>query len=255
MKPTCRVAVVIPARFASTRLPGKPLLRDTGKYLIQHVYEQATRSVAEVVVVATDDERIAAAVREFGGVVAMTRADHPSGTDRVAEVAAGLDADVVVNLQGDEPQFDPAGIDQLAGLLADTPAADVATLAAPIREAGNYQSPNAVKVVCNDRGRALYFSRSPVPFVREGDPDFAADPPRFRLHVGVYAFRRAALLRLAALPPHSLEQSEKLEQLRWLGAGATIVVGLVPAAHRGIDTPADYADFVAAVGGRTATAG
>lgn len=245
-----RVAVVIPARFASTRLPGKPLLRGTGQYLIQHVYEQARKSVAEAVVVATDDERIAAAVQEFGGTAAMTRSDHPSGTDRVAEVAAGLDADVVVNLQGDEPQFDPAGVKQLADLLATDPTADVATLAAPIRDAATYHSPNAVKVVCDDRGRALYFSRSPVPFVREGEPDFAADPPRFRLHVGVYAFRRAALLRLAALPPHPLEQTEKLEQLRWLGAGATILVGPVPATHRGIDTPADYAEFVAAVTGR-----
>ncbi len=248
-----RVAVVIPARFASTRLPGKPLLRDTGKYLIQHVYERAAEAGAAAVVVATDDERIAGAVRAFGGVAAMTRADHPSGTDRVAEVAAGLDADVVVNLQGDEPQFDPAGVMRLAGLLAD--GADVATLAAPIRDATTYHSPNAVKVVCDDHGRALYFSRSPVPFVREGEPDFLSDPPQFRLHVGVYAFRRASLLRLAALPPHPLEQTEKLEQLRWLAAGATILVGAVPATHRGIDTPADYAEFVATVAAGRAAAG
>lgn len=241
-----RVAVVIPARFASTRLHGKPLLRETGKYLIQHVYERAAESGAAVVVVATDDERIAAAVRSFGGVAAMTRADHPSGTDRVAEVAAGLDVDVVVNLQGDEPQFDPAGVMRLAGLLADG-SAEVATLAAPIRDAETYRSPNAVKVVCDDRGRALYFSRSPVPFVREGEPDFAAEPARFRLHVGVYAFRRQSLLRLATLSPHPLEQTEKLEQLRWLAHGVTIRVGPVPAAHRGIDTPADYAEFVATV--------
>ena len=249
-----RVAVVIPARFASTRLPGKPLLRETGKYLIQHVYERAAESGAAAVVVATEDERIAAAVRSFGGVAAMTRADHPSGTDRVAEVAAGLDAEVIVNLQGDEPQFDPAGVMRLAVLLAD-PAADVATLAAPIRDAETYRSPNAVKVVCDDRGRALYFSRSPVPFARECEPDFASDPPQFRLHVGVYAFRRASLLRLAALPPHPLEQTEKLEQLRWLAAGAMILVGDVPAAHRGIDTPADYAEFVASVAAGRVAAG
>jgi 3-deoxy-manno-octulosonate cytidylyltransferase (CMP-KDO synthetase) len=214
-----RVAVVIPARFASTRLPGKPLLRETGKYLIQHVYERAAESGAAQVIVATDDERIVAAVRSFGGVSAMTRADHPSGTDRVAELAAGLDADVVVNLQGDEPQFDPAGVMRLANLLAG--GADVATLAAPIRDEATYRSPNAVKVVCDDHGRALLFSRSPVPFVREGEPEFAAEPPRFLLHVGVYAFRRDALLRLAGLPPHWLEQTEKLEQLRWLAHGAT----------------------------------
>ena len=239
-----KVAVVIPARFASTRLPGKPLLRGTGKYLIEHVYERAVESGAATVVVATDDERIADAVRSFGGVVAMTRADHPSGTDRVAEVAAGLYADVVVNLQGDEPHLDPAAVQQLTDLLRD-PAADVATLAAPIRDAATYYSPNAVKVVCDDRGRALLFSRSPVPCVREGEPDFAADPPRFRLHIGVYAFRRDSLLRLAALPPNWLEQTEKLEQLRWLAAGAMILVGTTPTAHRGIDTPADYAEFVA----------
>ena len=241
------VAVVIPARFASTRLPGKPLLRATGKYLIQHVYERA-RQAAGVVVVATDDARIADAVRGFGGTAVITRADHPSGTDRVAEAAAGLDADVVVNLQGDEPLFDPAGVGQLIRLLGERPTADVATLAAPIRDVATYESPNAVKVVCDDGGRALYFSRSPVPFCRDAAPDFHADPPRYRLHVGVYAFRRAALLRLAGLPPHPLEQAEKLEQLRWLGAGATVLVGSVPAAHRGIDTPEDYAAFVATCG-------
>ncbi len=250
-----KVVVVIPARLASTRLPAKPLLRDTGKYLIQHVYEQASQSVADAVVVATDDEQIVAAVREFGGMAAITRADHPSGTDRVAEVAANLDADIVVNLQGDEPQFDPVGVKQLVDLLDTNPTADVATLAAPIRDLFVYQSPNAVKVVCDDHGRALYFSRSPIPFVREGEPDFAADPPRFRLHVGVYAFRLSSLLRLAALPSHPLEQSEKLEQLRWLGAGATILVGPVATAHRGIDTPADYAEFVAAVTARSRIAG
>jgi 3-deoxy-manno-octulosonate cytidylyltransferase (CMP-KDO synthetase) len=238
------VAVVIPARFASTRLPGKPLLRDTGKYLIQHVYERAA-AAAGTVVVATDDARIAAAVAEFGGRVAMTRADHPSGTDRVAEVAATLDADVVVNLQGDEPHLDPAAVGLLVSLLGRDAGADVATLAAPIRDAAAFHSPNAVKVVCDDRGRALYFSRSPVPHCRDGDPDFAADPPAALLHVGVYAFRRPALLRLAALPPHRLELTEKLEQLRWLAAGTGIAVGVGPAARRGIDTPEDYAAFVA----------
>jgi 3-deoxy-manno-octulosonate cytidylyltransferase (CMP-KDO synthetase) len=242
-----RTAIVIPARYGSTRLPGKPLLRSTGKYLIQHVYEQARRAkCAGRVIVATDDTRILSAVESFGGAAVLTRKDHPSGTDRVAEVAAGLNADAIINLQGDEPLFDPAGLDLLAGLLASDPAADVATLAAPIRDRETYLSPNCVKVVCDDRGRALYFSRSPVPFVRDGSPDFAANPPRFLLHMGVYAYRRETLLRLAASPPHPLEQSEKLEQLRVLGMGGTIRVGLVAAAHRGVDTPADYVAFVAA---------
>jgi 3-deoxy-manno-octulosonate cytidylyltransferase (CMP-KDO synthetase) len=242
-----RVAIVIPARYASSRLPGKPLLRATGKYLIQHVYEQATRAkAAERVVVATDDSRIMAAVQSFGGVVVMTRADHPSGTDRIAEVAAGLDVDAVINLQGDEPLFDPAELDKLAGLLAADPAVEVATLATPVRDRATYQSPNCVKVVRDAAGRALYFSRSPVPFVRDGEPDFAADPPRFLLHLGVYAYRRETLLRLAALPPHPLEQAEKLEQLRWLGNGVRIAVGVAAAAHRGVDTPADYDAFVVA---------
>ena len=246
-----RTAIVIPARYGSTRLPGKPLLRSTGKYLIQHVYEQARRArSANRVIVATDDTRIRSAVESFGGSAVMTRRDHPSGTDRVAEVAAGLDVDAVINLQGDEPLFDPAGLDLLAGLLASDPAADVATLATPIRDRETYLSPNCVKVVCDDRGRALYFSRSPIPMVRDGNPDFAAEPSRFLLHLGVYAYRRETLLRLAASPPHPLEQSEKLEQLRVLGMGGTIRVGVVAAAHRGVDTPADYAAFVAACRGR-----
>lgn len=244
-----RTAIVIPARYASTRLPGKPLLADTGKYLIQHVYEQAAQAKsATEVVVATDDKRIAAAVTGFGGRAVLTRADHPSGTDRIAEAVAKIDADVVVNVQGDEPQFDPAGVDLLTGILAAYPGADVATLATPIRDKETYLNPNCVKVVCDDRGRALYFSRSPIPMVRDGEPDFAADPARFLLHLGVYAYRREALLRIAATKPHPLEESEKLEQLRLLGTGGTIRVGVVPAAHRGIDTPADYAAFVAACG-------
>ncbi len=250
-----RVAIVIPARFASTRLPGKPLLRETGKYLIQHVYERAAEAkCAESVIVATDDERIFDAVRGFGGRVVMTRGDHPSGTDRIAEVAAHIPADVIVNLQGDEPRIEPTALDLLAGLLsASTPElssearrnlCDMATLAVPIADRETYLSPNVVKVVCDDHGRALYFSRSPVPMVRDGEPDFPARPARFLQHLGVYAYRRDFLLRIAATLPHPLEQIEKLEQLRVLGTGGTIRVGQVEKAHRGIDTPSDYAEFV-----------
>jgi 3-deoxy-manno-octulosonate cytidylyltransferase (CMP-KDO synthetase) len=241
-----RVAIVIPARYSSSRLPGKPLLRATGKYLIQHVYEQGlSATCASEVIVATDDDRIRAAVETFGGRVAMTRADHPSGTDRVAEVAAGLTADVIVNLQGDEPLIDPAALDLLAGLLTD-PVTDMATLAVPITDRDTYLSPNVVKVVCDDRGRALYFSRSPIPMVRDGDPNFAARPARFLQHLGLYAYRRDFLLKLAATPSHLLEESEKLEQLRVLGTGGTIRVGTIAYAHRGVDTPADYDAFVRA---------
>src|SRR5262245_1894014 len=167
-------AILIPARYASTRLPGKPLLRQTGKYLIQHVYERACQArCASQVIVATDDPRIAAAVHSFGGRVAMTRRDHPSGTDRVAEVAARLDADRVLELQGDEPLVDPAALDLLAELLARDPGAEMATLAVPITSLEQWQNPSCVKVVRDQLGRALYFSRSPIPFVREGRPDFA----------------------------------------------------------------------------------
>jgi 3-deoxy-manno-octulosonate cytidylyltransferase (CMP-KDO synthetase) len=240
-----RTAIVIPARYASSRLPGKPLLRSTGKYLIQHVYERACRAKADAVVVATDDSRIEAAVRSFGGKVVMTRRDHASGTDRVAEAAANLDADVIVNLQGDEPDIDPAAINRLPALLEQDPAAGVATLAVPITDRHGFAVPNCVKVVVDRNGRALYFSRSPIPFVRDGEPDFAARPPRFLQHVGIYGYRREYLMQLAALPSEPLEQLEKLEQLRVLAHGRPIQVGVVAHAGRGVDTFDDYQRFVA----------
>jgi len=241
-----KTVILIPARYESSRLPGKPLLRETGKYLIQHVYDLArrTRRPSDILI-ATDDQRIRDAVVGFGGEAHMTRADHASGTDRIAEVAANLDADIIVNLQGDEPQFDPAALDLLADLMEADPAVGMATLATPIRVPEYYHSPNVVKVVCDDRGRALYFSRSPIPMVRDGTPNFTANPPQFLHHLGVYAYRRDVLLRLAATPPHPLELTEKLEQLRALAIGVTIQVGVVATSHRGVDTPADYADFVA----------
>jgi 3-deoxy-manno-octulosonate cytidylyltransferase (CMP-KDO synthetase) len=240
-----RTAIVIPARYGSRRLPAKPLLRATGKYLIEHVYERAVQSRRAVeVVVATDDPRIRAAVESFGGRVAMTDRAHPSGTDRVAEVARGLNADVVVNLQGDEPEIDPAHLDLLPDLLAADPGTDVATLAVPITSPEVWRNPNCVKVVCDAACRALYFSRSPIPFVRDGSPDFASRPPRFLQHVGLYAYRRDFLLQLAALPPAPLEESEKLEQLRVLDLGRRIRVGMVNHCGRGVDTPEDYERFV-----------
>jgi 3-deoxy-manno-octulosonate cytidylyltransferase (CMP-KDO synthetase) len=238
-------AIVIPARYASTRLPGKPLLRQTGKYLIQHVYERACQAKrADTVVVATDDPRIVAAVESFGGQVVRTHRDHPSGTDRVAEVARGLDADLIINLQGDEPLVDPDSLDLLVELLEGHPQADMATLATPLHNLEKWHSPHCVKVVCDTAGRALYFSRSPIPFVRDGQPDFRRQPPCFLQHLGLYAYRRNFLLRLAALPPAPLEQLEKLEQLRVLALGHAIQVGLVEAEGFGVDTYEDYERFV-----------
>lgn len=240
-----RTAIVIPARYASTRLPGKPLLKSTGKYLIQHVYERARQATsARLVIVATDDPRIRAAVEGFGGDVVMTREDHPSGTDRVAEVARDLEVDVIVNVQGDEPEVDPAALDLLPELLRKDPAAPMATLATPIRTEQQWRSPNVVKVVCDRFGRALYFSRSPLPFVRDGAPDFTGKSAPFLQHLGLYAYRREFLLGLAALPPEPLEQAEKLEQLRVLAHGRTIQVGVIPHAGQGVDTLDDYEAFV-----------
>ncbi|MCE9531833.1 MAG: 3-deoxy-manno-octulosonate cytidylyltransferase [Planctomycetes bacterium] len=240
-----RCAIVIPARYGSSRLPGKPLLKTTGKYLIQHVYEQACQSKrATDVVIATDDSRIMAAVQSFGGRAVMTRRDHVSGTDRVAEVARGLNVDVIVNLQGDEPLIDARTLDLLPDLLEQDPGAKLATLAVPLREVEAYRNPNVVKVVRDRQGRALYFSRSPIPMVRDGDPDLVHNSQLFLHHLGLYAYRRDALLELASLPPDPLEQTEKLEQLRVLGMGWPIQVGIIRHAGRGVDTRDDYDRFV-----------
>ena len=237
-----KTAIVIPARYASSRLPAKPLLRETGKYLIQHVYERACESAADIAIVATDDRRIFDAVKSFGGNVVMTRDDHPSGTDRVAEVAEKLDADIIVNVQGDEPMIESGTLDLLARLLEQDCESEMATLAVPITSLEQWRDPNCVKVVCDTLGRALYFSRGPIPYVRDGEPDFSTR--RFLQHLGLYAYRRDFLLKLAKLPPEPLELTEKLEQLRVLALGYRIQIGVVPHAHRGVDTPADYQRFV-----------
>ncbi len=248
------VVAVIPARFAAVRLPGKPLLKQTGKYLIQHVVEQAqkARLVSEVLV-ATDDIRIADAVRSFGGRPVMTRPDHQSGTDRIAEVAAGLDADIVLNVQGDEPEMDPGNIDKLVALLREQPDCPIGTVACqfpadtPTAGPGSPQDPNCVKVVLDAHGRALYFSRALIPFPRDlasagklGELPIA----NYLLHLGLYGFRRKSLLELATLKPTELEQTERLEQLRWLYHGHKIAVAIGTSPSAGIDTPADYAAFV-----------
>jgi 3-deoxy-manno-octulosonate cytidylyltransferase (CMP-KDO synthetase) len=240
--------IVIPARLASTRLPRKLLLRETGKSLIQHTYEAARHARKPAgVCVATDHEEIFNEVHSFGGRAQMTSPDCASGTDRVAEVARGLaDVNIVVNVQGDEPELAGTAIDAAVELLEADPQAAMSTLATPIRERDKLHNPACVKVVFDERGRALYFSRSPIPHAREWhDSLLDAHPPLFYQHIGLYAYRREFLLSLASLPPSRLEQIEKLEQLRVLEAGHSIAVAVVPHATLGIDTPHDYQAFVA----------
>jgi 3-deoxy-manno-octulosonate cytidylyltransferase (CMP-KDO synthetase) len=238
---------LIPARLQSTRLPRKLLLRETGRPLIQYVWEAARRAKSlDDVLVATDSEEIAAAVRRFGGRCELT-GEHPSGTDRIAEVVRRwlTDADIVVNIQGDEPEIDPANIDALVAALAECPAAEMATLATPMQSWERVQATSCVKVVRAGDGQALYFSRSVIPHCRDRDPEEILEREHpWLLHIGIYAYRRDFLLKLAQLPPSRLEQFEKLEQLRALEAGARIQVAIVDHRSVGIDTPEDYARFV-----------
>ena len=234
-----RVVGIIPARYASTRFPGKPLALIAGKPLIQRVVERCgqAKSLAEVIV-ATDDERIRETVAKFCRVE-MTAAGHPSGSDRIAEAAARCKCDAVVNIQGDEPLIDPAVIDAVAGELART---EMSTAATRIRQEGDYQNPNVVKVVVNIAGRALYFSRRTIPFLREAasrsvSEQLAAFP--FLKHLGIYGYRRETLFELVRLPVSVLEEAEKLEQLRALENGIPIAVVRVEYDSVGVDVPAD----------------
>lgn len=234
-------AVVIPARFGSTRFPAKILAAQTGRPLVQHVVDQVRqcRLVREVIV-ATDDQRIVEGLRPFETRCVITSTEHQSGTDRVAEVARGLKDEIVVNVQGDEPEIDPEVIDSLIDRMRNS-SDDLATPAAPFPAGSDPTNPNLVKVVSTLEGRALYFSRSAIPFYRDST---AGGRQSYDLHLGVYAFRREFLLKFAAWPPSPLEQAEKLEQLRALEHGAAIYVLKVAAATHGIDTPQQYADFV-----------
>ena len=235
MNITSTATVIIPARYGSTRFRGKPLADLWGKPIIQHVWERAGRArLVDRVIIATDDERIAHAARAFGAEVAMTRPDHPSGTDRVAEVARTLTSEVIVNVQGDEPLIDPAHIDAAAEPLLADPTIPMGTLCCPIDEIADLANPNVVKVVLDRQGFALYFSRLPIPFVR----DEHADATRYR-HLGLYVYRRDFLLSLAGLAPTPLEQAERLEQLRVLEHGHRLRVAIVDRASPGVDTPAD----------------
>ncbi len=240
-----KITAVIPARYASTRFPAKALADIMGKPMIQHVYERTARAqLVSEVLVATDDERIAAVVRGFGGRVEMTLASHETGTDRLAEVAARIDADLIVNVQGDEPLIDPTTIDMaIAPLLADG-SIDMSTLKVRIRALHDFLSPNVVKVVTDQAGNALYFSRSPLPNFRDKwndlkDESFACGKLTCFKHVGLYVYRRQFLLAFAGLAPTPLEQYEKLEQLRALENGYRIRV--IETAHDsiGVDVPSD----------------
>ena len=233
--------VVIPARYASTRLPGKPLREINGKPMLQHVYERGVASAAGEVVIATDDERIADAAEGFGATVCVTGEHHRSGTERIAEVSEVLgwdDEQIVVNLQGDEPAMPPALIDECASLL-DDPKADIATLASPVLSQEDFENPNVVKAVVDGRGYALYFSRAAIPYARSTDDSSLARKSALHHH-GIYAYRCGVLRRIVEAEPSALEVCEQLEQLRALALGFTITVG-IPSVRPGpgVDTEED----------------
>ena len=242
-----KTEIVIPARIGSRRLKRKLLLSETGKSLLQHTYEAASQSsLADTVVVATGDDSIASIVESFGGNVALTSKRHKSGTDRVAEVASQRrDVDIIVNVQGDEPEITGADIDSAISMLIENKAASMSTLSTRIVDLITLSDPNCVKVVCDNKRRALYFSRSPIPYARNGIENALRDSSiEFFQHIGVYAYRRDALLEICSLPRSPAEIAESLEQLRLLHHSHSIVVLETPRKPRGINTIADYKAFV-----------
>jgi 3-deoxy-manno-octulosonate cytidylyltransferase (CMP-KDO synthetase) len=234
-----KVIVMIPSRYASTRLPGKALVQLAGKPMVQHVYERAKRAqTVHRVMVATDDQRIIDAVTAFGGEARMTRADHRTGTERIAEVAVHEDGDVFVNVQGDEPLIDPVAIDTAVGALLEEPQAQISTVATAIRHAGDIMDPNVVKTVLDFDGNALYFSRAPIPWIRDTQQKLHV---KYWKHLGLYVFQREALLEFPTLPQGELEKIEQLEQLRWLENGWKIRVAEVAHDAVSVDVPEDVA--------------
>jgi 3-deoxy-manno-octulosonate cytidylyltransferase (CMP-KDO synthetase) len=233
------VVIVIPARFGSVRLPGKPLVFLAGKPMIQHVYERSRLAGrASRVIVATDDERIVKAVESFGGTARMTRPDHRTGTERVAEVAAHEKGDIFVNVQGDEPLLDPVSVDTAIEALLEEPAASIATVATPIKTPADIMDPNVVKTVLDFDNNGLYFSRAPIPWVRDTASKIQV---RHLKHLGLYVFQRDALLEYPTLPQGELERIEQLEQLRWLENGWKIRVAEVEHDAVSVDVPEDVA--------------
>ncbi|MGA2081251.1 MAG: 3-deoxy-manno-octulosonate cytidylyltransferase [Holophaga sp.] len=255
-----RTLAVLPSRYQASRFPGKPLAPIAGRPMIRWVWEAASAAGVEAVVVATDDERIKAAVEAFGGRVCMTDPALPSGTDRVAAAVAAVGAgfDLILNIQGDEPAMHPETIAAVVDLMARSPDLPMGTAACPFAHADELFNPNAVKVVTDDAGRALYFSRSPIPYVRNSQVFQADFRPwmkpeqlaRFQRHLGLYAYRPDALRRYTALPPHPLEQTEMLEQLRALAAGMAIGVASTPHLSLGVDVPGDVPAVEALLAGR-----
>lgn len=258
-----KTAIIIPARLESTRLPRKLLLSDSGRSIIEQTYTAARQSrLADAVLIATDSDEIAAEVERFGGRFVMTRSDHVCGTDRVAEAVERLaadptfDVDLVVNLQGDEPEIEPAAIDLAIDLLRKNPSVPVSSLATPIRSRAQLEDPSCVKVVLDGSGKALYFSRSPIPHprnwhdewfndVRDGSDNSRSNKhPVFLQHIGLYAYRQEFLSKVSVMPAAEIETIESLEQLRILHAGHSIAIGIVEHAAAGIDTAEDYAAFV-----------
>ncbi len=237
------VYACLPARYNSTRFPGKVLAKDTGKFLIQHTYEQACLAeLPQKVIITTDDRKVVAAAESFGAECVLTSPEHKSGTDRIAEAVRDLDVEIILNLQADEPEIDPANIDRVAELLLHNPDVPMATLAAEFQNPDQIADPNIVKVITDCNNRAIYFSRAPIPYDREKTG--VGEVHQYLRHVGIYAYRKDFLLKVTALPQTPLEKIEKLEQLRAIENGFGILVAKVEHACSGIDTPQQYAEFV-----------
>ena len=238
-----KILAVIPARFSSTRFAAKVLAKDTGKFLIQHTYEQACLAeLPDKVIIAADDEKVVAAADSFGAECILTSVEHKSGTDRIAEAVADLDVDIIVNLQADEPEIDPGNIDYLAQLLINNPDDPMATLCAEFQNTGQVADPNIVKAITDSNNSAIYFSRLPIPYDR--DKSGVGNVGQYLRHLGIYAYRKEFLLKITKLPQTPLEKIEKLEQLRAIENGFKILIGKVEHICDGIDTPEQYAEFV-----------
>ena len=238
-----KIIVVIPARYGSSRFAGKVLAKETGTYLVQHTYERALcAKTVNQALIATDDQRVMDACAEFGGECVMTSIEHQSGTDRIAEAVADMDVDIIVNLQADEPEIDPNYIDRVAGLLIDVPNASMATLLASFECDDDVANPNIVKCVTDKDGKAIYFSRSVIPYDRQAGG--VGDISNYKRHLGIYAYRKDFLMNYTAMEPSFLEQTEKLEQLRVIENGHTILTAMVEKAWDGIDTEEQYLAFV-----------
>lgn len=235
-----KIIGIIPARYASSRFPGKPLIHIKGKTMIQRVYEQALKATTLTdVIVATDDQRIFDQVQSFGGQVVITKSTHESGTERCAEVAAKYAADIIINIQGDEPFIQPIQIDMVVNLLKDNPTLSIATLAKKITTTKDLFNPNLVKIIFNQAQKAIYFSRQAIPYIRDEVQDNWVEKFTYYKHIGLYGYRGQTLIEIAQLTPSPLEQVERLEQLRWLENDYTIGVGITMEESIGIDTPED----------------